>query len=159
MEKIRTDIEKNRDLRKITLDLYMRNLRLLNGNKTFDNLDFLLKRSDIEKKLDELANTTKRSYIATIIVALKTDEKKYKKEIDRYKEREEYTQIDSKMDSQIGSQIDIQIDIQIDFFIFSKKRTGLGTTNRSNTDFNVDLFLKKMESILLLNSKIDLRVI
>ena len=87
MEKIRTDIEKNRDLRKITLDLYMRNLRLLNGNKTFDNLDFLLKRSDIEKKLDELANTTKRSYIATIIVALKTDSKKYKKEIDHYSER------------------------------------------------------------------------
>ena len=84
MNNIRTRIQKDRDLREITLDYYMRNLKKLNDNKDFENLDFLTNKENIKQIIKDFQPSTRRGYYVSAIVALKTEPEKYKEEINYY---------------------------------------------------------------------------
>ena len=96
MNNIRTRIQKNRDLREITLDYYMRNLKKLNDNKDFENLDFLTNKENIKQIIKDFQPSTRRGYYVSAIVALKTEPEKYKEEINYYSD------ILSKLNQQIN---------------------------------------------------------
>lgn len=64
--------EKN--LSQSTIKNYIRNLQLLNDNKEIQNLNFLKNKEDINKKLESKKPNTKRSYLISIVSALKSED-------------------------------------------------------------------------------------
>jgi hypothetical protein len=66
-----------------TKKLYLRNLRILNGNKEVINLDFLKDIDYILAKLEKYKPTTKRTYMISIVSCLKGNTH-FKKEFDIY---------------------------------------------------------------------------
>lgn len=63
--------------------LYVANLRRLNGGEEFKNLNFLKKTADVEAKLEKYAPNTRRTYLISIVSALKT-KKGFEKVRDHY---------------------------------------------------------------------------
>lgn len=53
-----------------TADAYLKTLTILNGKKPFKNLSFLKKTNEIEEKLKDYAESTKRAILATIVSVL-----------------------------------------------------------------------------------------
>ena len=68
--KVEDEILKIRKIKDNSLKAYMIILKKLNNNKPVDNLDFLLKKNDVMKLIDEKALTTRRNYLGAILVAL-----------------------------------------------------------------------------------------
>jgi len=66
-----------------TKKLYLRNLRILNGNKEVIDLDFLKDIDSILAKLEDKKPTTKRTYLISIVSCLKGNTH-FKKEFDIY---------------------------------------------------------------------------
>jgi hypothetical protein len=66
-----------------TKKLYLRNLRILNGNKEVIDLDFLKDIDSILAKLEDKKPTTKRTYMISIVSCLKGNPH-FKKEFDIY---------------------------------------------------------------------------
>lgn len=79
-----TDLEtklKSKGLTPSSINLYLKNLKRLNDDMEIKNLNFLNKVEDIEAKLKDYKENTKRNYIISIVSALSVlkDEKKYSK--------------------------------------------------------------------------------
>ena len=68
--KVEDEILKIRKIKENSLKAYMIILKKLNDNKVVDNLDFLLKKDNVMKLIDEKALTTRRNYLGAILVAL-----------------------------------------------------------------------------------------
>ena len=68
--KVEDEILKIRKIKENSLKAYMIILKKLNDNKAVDNLDFLLKKDNVMKLIDEKALTTRRNYLGAILVAL-----------------------------------------------------------------------------------------
>ena len=66
-----------------TITVYLRNLKLLNDNKDFKNLNFLKNKEYIDNFLNEKKTNTKKNYYISIVASLSSD-KKYKKLYDYY---------------------------------------------------------------------------
>ena len=72
-------------LKKITIDSYVRHIKLLNHNKEYENLDFLKHTEEIMNKIIMKKPTSIRNYITSVVVALDSvDKEKYKESIDKY---------------------------------------------------------------------------
>lgn len=73
ISKIKVDRPKLKDS---SIKLYIRNIKKLNillGNKTFDNLDFLKNKSNVDAILKDKSKHTIKTYYASIVVVLMTD--------------------------------------------------------------------------------------
>lgn len=79
---------KEKNLSDNSVKLYLRNLRLLNNDKSFKNLKFLNKPEEIMTKLKnkKLSDNTIRNYIITIVSALQTNGEASKKVYNKYLE-------------------------------------------------------------------------
>ena len=77
---------KDNNLSPLTIKSYMRNLRLLNDNKNFTDLNFLSKKKDIDDFLESKKLNTKKNYYISIVSALSSESKK-KKLYDYYHEK------------------------------------------------------------------------
>ena len=80
--------KKKPEISEITLKMYLSNLYKLNKQITqtdkIKNLDFLKNSSNILGLLSNKSDHTKKNYLVSIIVLLKTDETKYKDLIEKY---------------------------------------------------------------------------
>lgn len=87
METLIIDLMDNRKITQTTAELYIRNLRILNGSE-FKSLSFLRDMDTIKSKLDGLSPGTRRNYLIAIVSALSLidDRPLYKKLHDRYVE-------------------------------------------------------------------------
>lgn len=72
-----------------TAALYIKNLWTINGGKEFNNLSFLRKTDEVEKKLEEYADTTRKTYLASIVsvLSLVKDKPTYKKVHQHYHDK------------------------------------------------------------------------
>ena len=64
-KKIKDELE-NKNLSESTIKVYMRNMRILNGNKELKTLSFLTRKDEIMNKLNLKNENTKRNYLITI---------------------------------------------------------------------------------------------
>jgi hypothetical protein len=85
MNKMKTDFYesvktalKEKDLSEGSINLYLRNLKKLNDDNIFTNLNFLKKPNDVLEKLKDLKDNTKRGYLISIVSTLKALGDKYK---------------------------------------------------------------------------------
>ena len=62
---------KERNINDSSINLYLRNLKLLNNNKQLLNLNFLKNKEAIQKKLEEYSPKTQRNFIIAICAILK----------------------------------------------------------------------------------------
>jgi len=87
-ESLTDKIIQTRDIKPNSVRAYITCLQKLNqktvGERDFNNLKFLMNIERVEDAIKDFALTTRRNYLASIIVALKTDEKKYEKLIQKY---------------------------------------------------------------------------
>tara|TARA_R110002096_G_scaffold11794_1_gene43164 strand:+ start:436 stop:1395 length:960 start_codon:yes stop_codon:yes gene_type:complete len=90
MENLKTAITDKRNIKPNTLRAYIINIRKLQEklepNKEFTNLDFLKKKDKVLDLIDDLKLSTRKNYIASIIVALSSDEKRYEKPLEEYRD-------------------------------------------------------------------------
>lgn len=72
-----------------TANLYIKNLWTLNGGKEFNNLSFLRKTEEVEKQLAEYADSTRKTYLASIVsvLSLFKDKPTYKKVHQHYHDK------------------------------------------------------------------------
>ena len=73
MEKITDKINAKRDIKKSTLNNYLRNIRLLaqrTTGKEFKNIDFLKDYTKVKKELKNISLSTQKTYLASIIVVM-----------------------------------------------------------------------------------------
>ena len=73
MEKITDKINAKRDIKKSTLNNYLRNIRLLAQRTTgaeFKNIDFLKDFTKVKKELKNISLSTQKTYLASIIVVM-----------------------------------------------------------------------------------------
>jgi len=90
MDDLKTAILDKRNIKPNTLRAYLINIRKLhekvNPNKEFTNIDFLKNKDKILSILEDMKLSTKKNYIASIIVALSSNEKLYKKPLEEYRD-------------------------------------------------------------------------
>jgi integrase len=63
---------KNKNVSDSSINLYLRNIKRLNGGKEIKNLTFLNKMEDIDKKLKDYKPNSRKSYLISICSILKT---------------------------------------------------------------------------------------
>ncbi len=89
MEELFKEVDKQRNIKKVTLDNYKRNLKTMykgvEGDKEF-NVNFLNNFNKVKKYLETLLPSVKKTRIAVILVILRLNEKKNKKLINKYTE-------------------------------------------------------------------------
>ena len=75
-----------REVAESTANQYIQTLFSLNGKQPFNNLAWLKKTSDVEKRLSEFAPSTQRGYVAAVVSALSPhkDKPTYKKVYQHY---------------------------------------------------------------------------
>ena len=83
MENLKEDL-KNKNLSESSINLYLSNLRRLNDNKEFKNLNFLKKYNDIIDKIKDYKDTTKRGYLISIVSVLKSQGEPFNKLYKKY---------------------------------------------------------------------------
>jgi len=91
MDTLKSKIRDSRNIKEKSLNAYMISLRLLHNrirpNEEFGgDLDFLKSKAKVIEVLDNMKLSTRKNYIAAIIVALNTDKEKYESEIKTYRE-------------------------------------------------------------------------
>lgn len=77
IEVIKTTL-KDKNLSDSSINLYLRNLKKLNNDNIFTNLNFLKKPIEIISKLKDLKDNTQRGYLISIVSTLKALGDKYK---------------------------------------------------------------------------------
>ena len=87
MEQLRQKILESRTIKDNSLKLYLNNLLKLSPDKNLESLDFLTKTEDILHTIKDLALTTRRGYLTSIIVALSAFGDKYEKELKFYRDK------------------------------------------------------------------------
>lgn len=90
MDQLKEDILEKRNIKPNTLRAYLINIRKLNEKvnpgKEFKNLDFLKNKDKILDILEDMKISTKKNYVASIIVALSSQPNKYKKALEEYRD-------------------------------------------------------------------------
>jgi integrase len=76
-EKVKQTL-KDKQLSDGSINLYLRNLKKLNNDVTFNNLNFLKKPDEIMNKIKDLKDNTQRGYLIAIVSTLKAMGDKYK---------------------------------------------------------------------------------
>tara|TARA_R110002073_G_scaffold24415_1_gene82497 strand:- start:21 stop:974 length:954 start_codon:yes stop_codon:yes gene_type:complete len=106
MESLKSRIKDSRNIKEKSLNAYIISLRKIHEKtkteKDFKNLDWLKNEKKVMDILNEMKLTTRKNYIAAVIVALTTDKEKYEKEIKYF--RSELDKIAKEYNSQIDEQ-------------------------------------------------------
>jgi len=86
MIQLSKELIENKKLAESSAQLYIKNLWTLNNKKIFNNLAFLKETDDIENKLSEYSNNTKKTFLAgiTSVLSLYKDKPSYKKTYQHY---------------------------------------------------------------------------
>lgn len=82
-ESIKTLLKKN-NLSDSSINMYVKNLRLLNNGNKIENLSFLVDKDNILDKLKNYADNTKRNYLISIVSVLRQFKDKHKNINDLY---------------------------------------------------------------------------
>ena len=118
-----------------TASLYIKNLWTLNGGKEFKNLSFLRKTEEVEKQLAEYAETTRKTYLASIVsvLSLVKDKPTYKKLHAYYHEKMMTASVahTKKEKETVGEKTQKQKDNWIDWDTVLKVKTDLYNTVRA----------------------------
>ncbi len=90
MEQLKKDILDSRNLKPRSIQAYIFNLEKLHdkmfGNKNITSLEYLKDTKKVMGIIDDLKLSTRKTYLASIVVALSTKEKKYEKELKIYRD-------------------------------------------------------------------------
>ena len=90
MEAITEAIKKSRNLKESSVKAYVFNLQKLHdkmfNNKNIQDLDFLKDTTEVIETLNDLKLSSRKTYLAAIVVALATQEEKYEKPLKEYRE-------------------------------------------------------------------------
>ena len=90
MEELKQDILDTRNIKPNTLRAYLINIRKLhekvNPDKEFTNIKFLKDFDKITEILEDMKLSTKKNYVASIIVALSSKPDMYKKPLEQYRD-------------------------------------------------------------------------
>lgn len=80
---------RSRGLAEGTIEVYIRNLRTLNGNADFKSFGFLTKTKDIEERMSKFADNTRKTMLGTVVSILtpKKDNRYYNRCYTHYKRR------------------------------------------------------------------------
>lgn len=80
---------KSRNLSDGTIEVYIRNLRTLNGNADFKSFGFLVRPKDIEERMSKFADATRKTMLGTIVSVLtpRKESRYYRKAYTYYKRR------------------------------------------------------------------------
>ena len=151
---LQESIDKSRNIKPNSLRAYMISLRKLHekldSKDDFDDIDKWICGKNIEKIINLLSGmkiTTRKNYLAAVIVALTTDKTKYEEELKEYREYlaiivEEYnkqmkTQTKSQKQEENWATMDKLKDVVVDY---KKQIRKLDLNNRemwSNKEFNL----------------------
>ena len=90
MEAITEAIKKSRNLKESSVKAYVFNLQKLHdkmfNHKNIQDLDFLKDTTEVIETLNDLKLSSRKTYLAAIVVALATQEEKYEKPLKEYRE-------------------------------------------------------------------------
>jgi hypothetical protein len=85
MENLTGQMKEKKQLSDSSIQAYLRNLRILNGDQVFKNLNFLKDTEIIQRKLEGYKENTKRNYLISIVSILSLfDKPTFKKLHDKY---------------------------------------------------------------------------
>ena len=85
VESLTKDMKEKKHLSDSSIQAYLRNLRKLNKDETFNNFNFLVDVENIQSKLDKYKENTKRNYLISIVSALSLSTKPLHKKLhDKY---------------------------------------------------------------------------
>ena len=85
MEDLKNKINESRNIKDNSLNLYLANLKKLDPEGELKSLDFLKKKDEVLDTIKDLALTTRRGYLTSIIVGLSAFGSKYEDELDFYR--------------------------------------------------------------------------
>lgn len=116
-----------------TAALYIKNLWTLNGGKEFNNLSFLRKTEEIEKKLGEYAESTRKTFLASIVsvLSLVKDKPTYKKVHQHYHDKMMSASAELNKKETNGEKTQKQKDNWIDWDTVLKTKSDLYTSVKS----------------------------
>jgi hypothetical protein len=116
-----------------TAALYVKNLWTLNGGKEFKNLSFLRNTEEIEKKLSEYADSTRKTFLASIVsvLSLYKDKPTYKKVHQYYHDKMMEASAELNKKDTNGEKSEKQRDNWMDWDTVLKVKTDLYTTVKS----------------------------
>jgi len=90
MEQLKKDIMESRNLKPRSIQAYIFNLEKLHdkmfNNKNINSLEYLKDTKKVMNIIDDLKLSTRKTYLASIVVALSTKEKKYEKQLKIYRD-------------------------------------------------------------------------
>ena len=85
VESLAKDMKEKKHLSDSSIQAYLRNLRKLNKDETFNNFNFLIDVENIQSKLDKYKENTKRNYLISIVSVLSLSTKPLHKKLhDKY---------------------------------------------------------------------------
>ncbi|MBC8297192.1 MAG: hypothetical protein H8E55_15535 [Pelagibacterales bacterium] len=93
MEKLGDDIQEARNIKPTSLKVYLFNIEKLHdkiySNRDILNLNFLQKRDKVMKAIEGMKLSSRKTYLASIVVALSSQGEKYEKEVKFYRDEME----------------------------------------------------------------------
>lgn len=116
-----------------TAALYIKNLWTLNDQKPFNNLSFLRKTDEIEKKLDSYAESTRKTFLASIVsvLSLFKDKPTYKKVHQHYHDKMMSASAELNKKDTNGEKTQKQKDNWIDWDTVLKTKSDLYNSVKS----------------------------
>ena len=115
MDVLTKRIKNKRNIKETTINSYIKSLRILNDKKDFENLCFLYNYDDIIKKINNFKPATQKAKLASVLVALKTEDelkvelyKKYNSKLNSVS-KEYYKKIENNKNLQIESGYQVEL--------------------------------------------------
>lgn len=119
-----TDVKK---VTESTASAYIKTLAIMNDKKPFKNLAFLKKTDEIQKKIDEYAESTQRAILATIVSVLALENKKTFKKTHTYYFEKMMDKSKEHREEPKNEKSEKQKDNWISWEDIEKKKAELGT--------------------------------
>lgn len=110
-----------------TASAYIKTLTIMNDKKPFKNLAFLKKTEEIQKKIDEYAESTQRAILATIVSVLALEDKKTFKKTYNYYYEKMTEKMKDKAEEPKNEKSDKQKDNWISWEDIEKKKVELAS--------------------------------
>jgi len=87
MDQLTKLIKEKRNIKESTITSYIKSLRVLNDKKDFENISFLYNYNDIIKKIQDFKPATQKAKLASVLVALTTEDKLKKDLYKKYNDK------------------------------------------------------------------------
>jgi integrase len=132
---------KTKGLSPSSINLYLRNLKKLNGGEEYSNLKFINKPEEVMAKLADLKDNTKRQYLISIVSTLNSFGDKYKKLANKYYElmigmAKKIGETPSSEPSEVQKENWMDWDGVMEIYNNLKNSLNLGKKKLSETEYN-----------------------